>query len=91
MQLDGGSEPYLSTAQALCLCIGHIFYYKSFVNWQRITDMGKSERLSVKEMSPFSNWQLLEFDKKITCCLAFFCKSVVHIFYILAYKRSIKW
>ncbi len=31
MQLDVGSEPYLSTAQALCL-ISHIFHYKSIAN-----------------------------------------------------------
>ncbi len=37
MQLDVGSEPYLSTAQALCLFISHTFYYKSFENWQRMT------------------------------------------------------
>ncbi len=29
MQLDVGSEPYLSTAQALCLLISNIFYFKS--------------------------------------------------------------
>ena len=43
MQLDVGSEPYLSTAQALCLFSNHTFYYKTFANWQRITAMAKSE------------------------------------------------
>ncbi len=43
MQLDVGSEPNLSTAQALCLAIGHIFYYRSVANWQRITAMASSE------------------------------------------------
>ncbi len=33
MQLDVGSEPYLSTAQALCLFISHTLYYKSFVTF----------------------------------------------------------
>ncbi len=42
MQLDVGSEPYLSTAQALSL-ISHIFYYKSIANWQRNTAMAMSE------------------------------------------------
>ncbi len=36
MQLDVGNEPYLSTAQALCLLVSHIFYYKAFANGQRI-------------------------------------------------------
>ncbi len=27
MQLDVGTEPYMSTAQALCLLIGHTFYH----------------------------------------------------------------
>ncbi len=36
MQLEVGSEPYLSIAQALCLLISPIFYYKSIANWQRI-------------------------------------------------------
>ena len=36
MQLDVGSEPYLSTAKALCLIISNTFYYKSFANGQRI-------------------------------------------------------
>ncbi len=44
MQLDVGSEPYLSTAQALCLIISNNFYYKSFANGQIITAMAKSER-----------------------------------------------
>ena len=43
MQLDVGSEPYLSTAQALCLFISHPFYSKSFANWHRITAMANSE------------------------------------------------
>ncbi len=43
MQLDVGSEPYLSTAQALCLFISHTFYYKSFEKCQRITAMANSE------------------------------------------------
>ncbi len=46
MQLDVGSEPYLSTGQALCLFISHIFYYKSFENWQRVTAMANSESLT---------------------------------------------
>ncbi len=29
IQFDVGSEPYLSTAQTLCLLISHILYYKS--------------------------------------------------------------
>ncbi len=45
MQLDVGSEPHLSTAQALCLIISNTFYYKSFANGQRITAMAKSENL----------------------------------------------
>ncbi len=45
MQLDVGSEPYLTTARALCLLTVPIFYYKSVANWQRITAIGKSESL----------------------------------------------
>ncbi len=45
MQLDVGSEPYLSTAQALCLILSNTSYYKSFANGQRITAMAKSESL----------------------------------------------
>ncbi len=47
MQLDVGSEPYLSTAQVLCLIISNTFYYKSFANGQRITAMAKSESLAL--------------------------------------------
>ncbi len=43
MQLDVGSEPYLSTAQAICLLITHMFYDKSGANWQRIAAMEKSD------------------------------------------------
>ncbi len=32
MQLDVGSEPYLSTGQTLCPLINHTFYYNSFAN-----------------------------------------------------------
>ena len=42
MQLDVGSEPYLSKAQALCLLISHIFYFKLLANCQRIVAMVKS-------------------------------------------------
>ena len=42
MQLDVGNEPYLSTAQALCLLISHSIYYKSVANWQGISAMAKS-------------------------------------------------
>ncbi len=42
MQLDIGSEPYLSIAQALCLLISHTPFYISFATWQKITAMAKS-------------------------------------------------
>ncbi len=80
MQLDVGSEPNLSTAQALCLFINHPFYYESFVNWHGITDMTKSESppynmgnvgkasgVCLKVMLLFLNWQL--FPCKLFVCI----------------------
>ncbi len=43
MQPDVNNDPYLFTAQAICLLITHIFYYKSGANWQRIAAMAKGD------------------------------------------------
>ncbi len=47
LQLDVGSEPYLSTAKALCLFISNTFYYKSFENWQRISKVSSSSEMQL--------------------------------------------
>ena len=48
MQLDVGNEPYLSTAQAPCLFINHIFYIQSLAIWQRIRAMASQQKFDNK-------------------------------------------
>ncbi len=45
MQLDVESEPYLSSAQVLCILMSTIFHYKSVANWQSISAVAQSESL----------------------------------------------
>ena len=55
MQLDIGSEPYLSTAWAFCLFSSHNFYYKTFTNWQRIQII--VQWISVRQWT--DRWQVM--------------------------------
>ena len=62
MQLDVGSEPYLSTAIALCLCISHTFYYmhggiactlpQNWILVQWLFVQSRTDRRNAMHMSP---------------------------------------